>query len=247
MEWLSVSEAAGKLGVSERQVRRLAGKDLPARQVGGRWLISAEAVRRRSRAERLSGRPLSSHMAWLVLRALDCVLEDDQSAEFGDELDRRVRHHLRALLADAPPSEHWNQWLRHRAEETRVWVHPGVLQQLATDPRVRPTRAPVPTAAGAELTGDRHRRFYVDVSEFISLLKDYRATPDENGNVLLMVVPSHASDEALGQPGQPASSAATLVDLLSSPDAREHHHAATVLDEAREELLATTGSPRSTE
>lgn len=256
MEWLSAAEAADRLGVSERHVRRLAAAGrLVGRRVGSNWLISADSVRERSRAEPVPGRPLSPLMAWSVLRAADAAIdrfadEDDQSgvipldALFAAFSDRRDRHRLRSLLAAAAPAEHWDQWLARRAEPHRVWVHPGVLERFRADPRLRPGGAPAAAVAGLESAVGEPDRFYVDADEYDRVLADYRARPADDGQVVLMVVPRDVPDAMVGPPGRPVAAAVGLVDCLVSSDARERHVAREHLARAARRLARSVGGRR---
>lgn len=239
MAWLSVAEAAEKLDVSDRQVRRLASDgELDARLVGSRWLIGADAVRDRARAEPVAGRPLSSEMAWIVLGAAAASAVD---ALDGDPLggidDRRIRHRVRKLLADAPPPERWGRWLRKRARPQRVWIHPGVVDRLSSDPRVHQGGGFAVASSGVGLASGDRSRLYVRADEVASVLADYRARPDEDGQIVLMVVPADVADAALGDRGAPVPSAVALLDLLDSSDARERFGAAQALADIRQHLV----------
>jgi excisionase family DNA binding protein len=248
MNLISVADAAERLGVSERQVRRLAeAGELSARRVGGRWLIDVEAVRDRSRSEPRSGRPLSPGMAWAVLAAANFAHEgdEDRPSPFGARIeDRRLRYRLRALLADAPPPRQWNQWLRHRADAKRVWVHPGVLDRLAGDDRVHPAGGSVVAASGVGIAAGDHRSFYVEEGVVDEVLADYRAQYSDEGQVVMMVVPKEISAAVLGGSGEPVMSAIALVDLLASTDARERHVAAEALDAARQKVISSSTDDR---
>lgn len=242
MDLISTADAAERLGITERQVRRLAAAgELSARRVGGRWLIDAKAVRHRSRSDSRPGRPLSPSMAWTVLAATSAVFEPDAKGsrqEAPSIEDRRARYRLRALLADAPPSRQWNKWLRHRADARRVWVHPGVVDRLARDHRLHPAGRSVVAASGLGIaTGDRNT-FYVDENVVDQVLADYRAHFSDEGQVVMMVVPTGVRPAALGEPGSPVNLAAALVDLLASSDARERHAAVSALDSARQAFVA---------
>lgn len=243
MELLSAAEAADRLGVSDRQIRRLAAiGDLPARRVGDRWLISADAVRSRSRSAPRAGRPLSARMAWAVLAAVDAAVGDGSA---GDPLvsieNRQVRHRVRALLADAPPPERWDQWLRHRARSQRVWVHPGIIDRLAEDDRVHPAGASAIAAAGVGLAGGDRDSFYVHEALLEPVLSDYKARPADEGQIVLNVVSREVPDAVLGEPGEPVRRAAALVDLISSADARERHVATSTLAAASSKLVTIAG------
>lgn len=256
MDWLSPAEAAEQLGVSDRHVRRLAAdRRLVGRRVGSNWLISAESVRGRARDEPVPGRPLSSPMAWAVLRAVDVAM--DRSLGPGDEpdsrcldavfealSDRRDRHRLRSLVSDPVSPEHWAQWLARRAEPQRVWIHPGIMGRLRSDRRLRPGGAAAAATAGLDgAAGDRDR-FYVDAGDHDRVLADYRARPADDGQVVLMVVPSDVPDVLVGPPGKPVAAAVGLVDCLLSPDARERHLAREYLDEAVRRLARSAGDGR---
>lgn len=248
MELMSAAEAADKLGVSERQVRRLAAAgDLPARRVGDRWLVESDAVRNRFRSEPRSGRPLSARMAWAVLGTVGSAVEAEPLRDPIDSIeDRRVRHRLRALLAGAPPPEHWDQWLRHRADAQRVWIHPGVVDRLAKDDRIRAGGAPAVAASGVGIAGGDRCRFYVHESVLDAVLSDYRARPAADGQVVMMVVPPGIPEVVLGRRGEPVGPAVALVDMLSSSDARERHAAASALEAARRKVVSAAGRNRST-
>jgi hypothetical protein len=184
-------------------------------------------------------------MAWTVIAVLGATLGADRSRDpFTPIQDRRVRHRLRVLLADAPPAERWDQWLRQRADARRVWVHPGAVDRLADDDRVHPA-APALTTSGAGIAHGGARRFYVGESVVESVLADHRAQPDDDGQVVLMVVPPDVADSALGLPGEPVSPAAALVDLLGSSDARERYAATTTLEDARRTLVGAAAHGRS--
>lgn len=256
MEWLSTTEAAERLNVSERHVRRLAvdGR-LVGRRVGSHWLISADSVRTRSRSEPVPGRPLSPPMAWAVLRAADAVLDGftdeggpseaaSLDAVFEGVPDRRDRHRLRSLLAEPPPVEQWDQWLSRRADEQRVWVHPGVLEHLRADPRLRVGGARAAVAAGLEGPAGDLDRFYVDADDYEGVVADHRAHPADDGQVVLMVVSPAVPEAALGPLGEPVAAAVGLVDCLVSSDARERHLAREYLERAARRLTQAMGAGR---
>lgn len=244
MDWLSAAEAGGELGVGERQVRRLiqAGQ-LPAERLGGAWLVSAAAVRDRARATPVAGRPLSAPMAWAVLMVVDAALRDPEASNelhlqhaLGEIADRRVRHRLRKLVAAAPPPERWAQWLARRASGRRVWVHPGVLDRLVADMRLRPGGGFAATARGAGIAAGPPRRFYVDDNDVDAVLADYLARLDAQGEIELMVIPRNVPAALRPAAYEPVPLAIALADLLESADAREHDVATELLDLARAAL-----------
>jgi excisionase family DNA binding protein len=238
MELNSAADAAEALGVSERQVRRLAAAgELLAHRVGDRWLIDADAIRSRSRSVPQSGRPLSPAMAWLLLRLLQSGAgQDDSPEKFLDSLDRRVRHRLRSLLAGAPPAERWDQWLRHRAKKQRVWVHPGILRRLEGDDRLHVSGARALAAAGVGIAEDGRQRHYIQAGDVAALVAEYHARPSNDGQVELMIVPDGVP-HVLGGPGAPVHPVLAFVDLLGSSDARARHAAVSALDAARQRLV----------
>ncbi len=61
MAVISVSQAAKRLGVSERRVRALAENgDLPAEKLGGRWLVDSDRLADHSNRSSERGRPFSA-------------------------------------------------------------------------------------------------------------------------------------------------------------------------------------------
>jgi len=245
MDWLSVADAADELGVGERQVRRLVQAGvLPAERLGDVWLVSRAAVRDRARAIPAAGRPLSAPMAWAVLTVVDAALRDPDDASNRQHLahvldeipDRKVRHQLRSLLTAAPPSERWPQWLARRASRRRVWVHPGVLDRLASDARLRPGGGFAAAAHGAGIASGPPRRFYVDDNDADAVLADYHARLDAEGDIELMVIPRNVPAALRPTAAEPVPLAIALTDLLGSADAREQHVATEWLDPARAAL-----------
>lgn len=233
MEWLSAQEAAERLGVSRRQVLRLVTDDeLPARRVGSMWLVPDEAVRERIRMKPSAGRPLSPTMAWSILLTIEHLVSADgdnvTAAEFEDVLrevspDARTRRRIRALLAAAPPPERWAAWLRRRANAHRLWVHPGELDRLRKDHRLHAAGAAAAAAAGLSGAHGNDDYFYVHASNYPEVLADYRAQQADDGQVVALVVPAEVESDIVGQLGAPVPAAVSLVDCLSSSDAREAH------------------------
>ena len=247
MEWLSAAEAAGELGVSERQVRRLAQAGLlPAQRLGDVWLVNAFAVRDRARIVPVSGRPLSAPMAWAVLMVVDSALHDPRGS---NELhlqhalkhiaDRSNRHRLRSRVAAAPAQERWAHWLARRATRRRVWVHPGVLDRIVADPRLRPGGGFAAAARGAGIAAGPPRRFYVDDHDVDAVLDDYKARLDTEGDIELMVITSDVPAAFLPPASEPVPLPVALTDLLDSADAREQHVATEQLGRARDALRST--------
>ena len=233
IDWMSVEDAAPRLGISAVHVRRLAREGvLPAIRVGGRWLVSASGVAERKRAEPVAGRPISFAMAWAVLNVLDpvarAVVRGDASAPDPDLAavpDRRVRHRLSRLLAEAPPPLHWHLWLRRRAQVRRVWVHPGV--HLADDPRLHWGGAAAAEAAGLALGASPADVFYVSASDVKRVERDYRIRAQADGPATLMIVPGEA--DVLPGVEEPMPPAVALVDMLLSNDARRRDAASLAL------------------
>lgn len=243
MDQLSIEEAAKRMGLHPAHVRRLVREgEIPAHKVGARWLVSESALRQRDRLQPSVGRPLSANMAWALLELAGAGLRAEQDAVGGipvihEQADRRVRHRLRRLLADAPPSDRWAAWLRRRARPERVWVHPGVVERLASDSRLHPgaEAAAAATELGVGAGAGAERVFYLNQSDLEGVLREYRGRPDPAGQLLFMVIPDDVADHLRPGPGEVAP-AVGLVDLLGSSDARQRHLAARLLDSAAQRV-----------
>lgn len=236
MDLLSIQDAARRMELHPVHVRRLVRDgEIAASKVGGRWLVSESAVRERMRLQPPAGRPLSANMAWAVLGLVGAGLRDSDDAEaapsVADMADRRARYRLRRLLGDAPPPDRWAAWLRRRARPERAWIHPGVMMRLASDSRVHIGGAAAAAAAEVGVGGgvDAERVFYLRESDLVGVMRGYRARPDPVGELLLMVVGDDVvTDLGTGE----VAPAVALVDLLGSPDARQRHLAARLLESA---------------
>ena len=238
MDQVGVDEAARRMGLHPAHVRRLLRQgEIPAQKVGARWLVSESALRQRDRLQPSSGRPLSPTTAWALLDLAGAALragEDVHAMTAVRQLpDRRARHRLRRLLADAPPTDRWAAWLRRRARPKRVWVHQGVEERLASDSRLHPGAEVAAAAAevgvGAGIGAERV--FYLNESDLDAVVRDYRARPDPEGQMLFMVIPDQVAEDLRPRPGE-VPLAVALVDLLSSADARQRHLAAELLASA---------------
>jgi hypothetical protein len=133
--------------------------------------------------------------------------------------------------------EHWPSWLRRRAEPKRVWVHPGVLARLRGDGRLHAGGGDAAVSAALGVAASTRRRFYLREQDFAAVMGEYRGREDPDGEVELMLVPSGAS-ELFPPDAAPVPLAAALLDLLESPDSREHHAAAGLLNAGLSRLTA---------
>lgn len=249
MDQMSVDEAAKRMGLHPAHVRRLVREgEIPAQKVGARWLVSESALRQRDRLQPSSGRPLSPNMAWALLELAGAGLRADEDVRgvraVHELLDRRARHRLRRLLADAPPPNRWAAWLRRRAQPERVWVHPGVIGRLASDSRIHAGAAAAAAAAemGVGAGVGEEQVFYLNESDLGAVLDDYRGRLDPDGQLLFMVIPDEVADDLRPNPGE-VSPAVALVDLLNSADARQRHLAADLLDSASRKIKANSSQP----
>ncbi len=179
MAVLSVRESAEVLGLHEAGVRRLvAAGDLPARKVGGRWLIEAGDLDRFRRAPRVGGRPYSPRMAWGILD-LACGGE----ARWLDRFERsKARRRLEeGSLVELVPR------LRRRAELYRFYAHPGVLDRLAG--QVVRSGASAAAEHDFDIVARDEVEGYVHASELAELVGRYKLrVPDGDHNVVLRAV-----------------------------------------------------------
>ena len=168
MEWMSLVEAAGLLGVSRERVRQLAvAGHLDAERKSGGWLVKRASVLARREADRPPGRPPGALAVWALLSQLALPSTEafhpfpigdggDPSAE--DRWRHRVAlyallaprrpstlHDVIALVSDAAASP---DVASERSESGTTEDAPGGL--------VADTRPGPPHAALAEWGGERH-------------------------------------------------------------------------------------------
>ncbi|WP_367185012.1 helix-turn-helix domain-containing protein [Trebonia sp.] len=233
---LSVHEAADILGISMQRVRQMIhGGQLAARRSSAGWLIPAAEVAERS--ERLHrGRPPEPHTAWSVLALLaaacTCVSEDDQPGciESAAQVvpDRKQRHRVLRMLASLPDpvadQTPWRRLLSARGKVHYLWVHPGVLDRLAADPRVSKGGAEAMVGDHDGLTRPGARlELYVHEADADKLIRGYHMQEDRNGQVYLIIVPSSVPPELAPDRGRPVPAPAAASDLLEEKDPRARY------------------------
>ena len=225
--WLAVTEAASVLGVSAVQVRRLIRTgELAAQQRAGLWFLDPADVQRRRLAAPGPGRPLSATNAWLLLRLLNAA---SVPVPEGDPvlLSRLQRHRLGALLADLPPAAQVGRLLHARARWERVRVHPGVLERLLSDERVRVGGARAAAGNGGGVAAGGRPVIYVADSDMDALRSAYHLVADPAGNVTLGLLDGRAAElvAALAPGGGLLPLAVAWADLLEDLDPRARHAA----------------------
>jgi excisionase family DNA binding protein len=232
--WLSVAEAAERLGISVQRVRQLlhAG-ELDGRKGPGGWIVAENAVRRREQAPPAAGRPLSSHMAWLVVAQL---LAADRGPESGVDLDpdRRDRYRLRNLLVHRGHERDWANWLSRRADVAQYWVHPGVIQSVLNDERISVSGAGVAAAAGAEIVGGDVSDLYLSSEAVSGVIDDCGLQSDPAGHLRIHLWRPGSGAENVLRPGKPVPVILAALDLLSAPDSRARHWASAYLQQKME-------------
>lgn len=247
---LSVHEAADCLGVSMVRVRQMihAGQ-LAARRSSAGWLIPAESVAERS-AKVYIGRPPAPQTAWLAIAVLAAAMAGaaQSPSEEGVSVaelipDRRVRHRILRLLASLPDpvadAMPWRRLLSARGHVRRLWAHPGVIDQLAGDPKVSRGGADAALAGHDGLTARPGRlELYVSEADAEGLIRRYRMREDSDGQVHLVVIPSNVPPGLTPGGGAFVAAPAAASDLLEEDDPRARYAAAIQLQSHQNALRA---------
>lgn len=211
---LSVSEAAGILGVNVKRVhQRIADGSLSAERVGHQWVIEEADLARLDR--RPAGRPLSARSAWAL--AVAAALDDVRSSAPHDALlnppeaneqmaspgiappeRSRARARLRRLLSQALEhndgesdstdlAANLRSLLRNRADRRLYRASPRDLADLRSDDRIN--LSGISLAASGISSGDIVEG-YVEVSHLPALVDGFLLSEARPGdaNVVLHVV-----------------------------------------------------------
>jgi excisionase family DNA binding protein len=241
-DWLSVAQAAARLQVSPRRVRQLlAAGELAGEDFGGRELLDAAQVERRAGRRPPPGRPYSPSLAWMLL----ALLSDPESPKLSGA-DRSTRHRLRRLLAQlsdpqGPSVEELESLLRRRARTHRYWIHPGLVAQVFTDPRVSAGRARAAAAYGLDVNPGEDALGYVAATDLADVEAEYALEPDLDGPLELRAYEPQLS-ETTPSGGMPVPVAAAVFDLLESDDVRLQRIARNWLDRALPGATAAHGT-----
>lgn len=217
---VTVAMAATELGVSQRQIARLAqsGELAVVRKVGGALLIDSASVHRRAQMRRRKGRPWSEPVAWGALALLSGRTADWLSASQRTRLTHRLR---RATAEDVA------FFARHRAVPLRMraWDAPdhSIRNHVVRTGVSALDEADAATASRFGLTanGTARTEGYVTVTELDAVVDDLGLTEDHEGDVTLRVV-SDENPVFRGTSDTVTSLiAAIAVDLMDSLDTRE--------------------------
>lgn len=223
-KWLSVAEAAERLGVSPSRVRqRIDDGSLAAEKIGSQWAIRPQALEDAAPRE---SRPMSRRMAWALIALLAGSEPDVSPAE-------RVRLRKRAdqLRSSRDPATLLRSWASSRAERRRFNIAPPDLDELRADGRLHLSGLSAPQSgvvAGGVVEG------YVAASEVDKLIHEFfLVQPDDHrGNVILHVIDD---DDAYAPDFVNLSWPVVAVDLAEHSGSRERQRVAELV---REELRA---------
>jgi len=252
---LSVRETADVLGVSPQRVRQMIHDGLlPAHRSSAGWLIPSDAAARRAE-DAAHGRPTSARTAWAAITMLAAAGAAGADAEAAAEAaagpadavpDRRLRHRVLEMIRNLPdPADDirpWRRLLGSRGTLRRMWVHPGVLDRLLADARIRGGGGSADAIPGLDaLTGGRHQYvIYVSSDDSEGVIRRYRMADDPDGQIRLIVVPGDLlPGRRHRSTGLPAP--AVAADLLAEADPRAHNAAVRLLRAYRRALLEGDG------
>jgi excisionase family DNA binding protein len=221
--YVTVAEAASRLGVTADAVRRLIrAKELAAERIGRSYLLRAQDVERRVDLAPASGRRLTAAHAWGLL-----ALAAGDPAPW---LDRATRHRLRRLL-DERGLAGLRSRLTARARRLSYRAHPSQLTRLRSDPAVMLAGVSAASQLKLGLLAGEMVDGYVDELELESVVNRHHLRASRDPNVVLRVVPRF-TDRWARPHVAPVS--AVVLDLLDDPDPRTR--------EVAEQALAKLGA-----
>ncbi|WP_176783284.1 hypothetical protein [Leucobacter chromiiresistens] len=199
-----VSEFARAKGISRGRAYRLVRSGaLPARELSdGSIILEDSALAWQPRR----ARPLSSRMAWLLLRMLD----GEAPAGVRDAERSRLKGHVQGLRESEAPAQLLAQKVSARAHLRAFFAHPEDAGDLRRDDRIALSGVGAPGSgmmAGDVVEG------YVDPSVIEQVKSDYLLHEQADGNVRLRVADVHS-------PGK-AALAADLADWGRAREMRE--------------------------
>ena len=203
--------ASGILGVSPREVRRLAaeGRIQGSRYMGRTLVLDAAEVHRLARGWRRPGRPWSERVAWAALN----VLSGKEARWLSSAERTRLMHRLRRITP-----EELEHLAMHRAWVRRFRGRESVLDDLES--YIVPTGGSALDDAQLRLLGlagaTRRLDGYVPLSELEVLQEKFGLVEDPSGNVTLRGV---SIEDAFEDGTTPR--AAVFLDLAGSLDTRE--------------------------
>jgi len=208
----TVSEFAEREKVSPRRVRALLEQGrLPARKVGGQWLIDQASAHRPA-----PSRPLGARMQAGLL----AILSGEQPEALSRAESARLRAYRNALLHSPEPDRILGAWVRERAA-LKLQVAPSDVADLSEDQRLVKSGFSDPRA---EIAAAGQLEARVAEADVDALRREYLLRPSDRPNVLL-----HITDE---KPSSPLPLGLLLVDLAQHDGVRERSRVAELLRKA---------------
>jgi excisionase family DNA binding protein len=186
---ISVSQAAERLGVSDRRLRVLLAEGrIPAQRVGRQWVVDTIDLARHQ-GTRAAGRPLSRRSAWLLICDGSGLTSDMAGIARPAPVERyRLKQRLQRLTEDPDPLNLLLSMLARRADKLEVSAATADLAGLLMDPRLRLSGVSHPAAG---LLSNAEVEAYMDARHVEALIKDWfltRVTAGRQPNVLLPVM-----------------------------------------------------------
>lgn len=206
-EMLTVSEAAERIGVSDRRVRAMiAAGRLPAQQILGRWAVADDAVS--TFTDRPAGRPLSQRSAWQVLGYLTGTVR---------RLPARLEQRVLALDTVEHPEKALVAWTASRGKVARLSGSSESMAGLEADPRF--------VAGGdrafTDLESQSPLRGYVDAADLDDVIAEHGLIDSSaDPTAVLRVVSDIAAIPRTPARANLASAPVGAIDLLESADPR---------------------------
>ncbi|WP_188830687.1 helix-turn-helix domain-containing protein [Nocardia camponoti] len=227
MSEMTTSQAAEMLGVSPRQVARMAstGRIDVARRVGRTLLIDAGSVHRLVRQRRNPGRTWSRRVAWGALT----LLSGSDPGWMSAAERTRLTHRLRRMDADelAHLSSNRADVQHFRGDSDAVRNLPNYIVVTGSSATQHPLWERFDLTSEA-----RGVEGYIPTSELETLVDHFHLTPDPAGEIVLRAT---AFEDAFF--GGDTPWAAIAVDLTESLDTREsragHNELSELLERVR--------------
>ncbi len=180
--YLSVGDAAEKLGVIPARIRALIGVGaLDAEKIGNRWLISRSSVEQRLKGRHPTGRSFTPEHSWALL--LYASGADHIISELSSPEQSRLRQWLhRASIMELAPR------LRARAETSQLRGHSSDIAALTEEKAIVLGGVSVASICHFDIVAPGVVEFYASPTTMHHLTQKYFLEKSVNPNVIAHVV-----------------------------------------------------------